>query len=71
MKRTVSCRIQTLLEFFELTQRAEMSPNSANLLLKDLVVESCLEFSLAGRGCGDIHRCLATTKNDKILLRSN
>lgn len=32
------------------------------------VVESGFEFTLAGRGGGDIHGGLTTTKNDEVLL---
>ncbi len=45
-----------------------MSTNTANLLLKDLVVETRLELSLASRGSCDIHGGLTTTEDNEILL---
>lgn len=45
-----------------------MATHASNLLLKDLVVESCLEFTLS-RGCGcDIHGSLTTTENNKVFF---
>ena len=45
-----------------------MATHTANLLLEDLVVETSLELTLAGRGPGDVHSGLTTTKNNKVLL---
>lgn len=45
-----------------------MTTNSANLLLENLVVESGLKLSLSAAGCGDIHSCLTTSENDKVLV---
>jgi hypothetical protein len=50
---------------------SEMSFYSANLVLKDLVVESGLELSLSRRCCGNISSSLTSTKDDKLLLRSH
>ena len=49
-------------------ERTEMTTDTADLVLEDLVVESGLEFTLAG-GCRcDVHGGLATTENDVFLL---
>lgn len=46
----------------------EVASHTADLVLEDLVVESGLELSLAGRGSGDVHGGLTTTEDDKVLL---
>jgi hypothetical protein len=46
-----------------------VATDTANLLLEDLVVETRLELTLAGRGPGDIHGGLTTTEDDVLLLR--
>lgn len=48
-----------------------MTTDSANLVFKDLVVESRLELSLSRRGTGDIHGGLTTSEDDKVLLGCN
>jgi len=47
-------------------QWTEVSPHSANFILKDLVVESRLELALSCTGGGDIHSGLTTAEDDKI-----
>ena len=44
-----------------------MPSDTANLILKNLVIEPRLELSLTCRRGRDIHGCLATTQNHKIL----
>ncbi len=46
----------------------EVTTDTANLVLEDLVVETGLELTLAGRGTGDIHGGLTTTEDDEVLL---
>ncbi len=48
-----------------------MATDSSDFLLKDLVVEPGLEFTLSGAGGCDVHCCLSTTKNDEILVGSD
>lgn len=48
-----------------------MTTDTANLLLKNLVVEPRLELSLPGRSGRDVHGGLSTTQNNKLLLRRN
>lgn len=50
---------------------AEVTANTADLILEDLVVEAGFEFTLAGGGAGDVHGGLATTEDDKVLLRGH
>lgn len=47
-----------------------MAPNTTNLILKDLVVKSSLEFTLSLRGSSDISSFLPTSENDEVLLGS-
>lgn len=49
-------------------QRTEVTTHTTDLLLKDLVVESRLEFTLSRRSGGDIHGGLTTTEDDKVFL---
>lgn len=49
-------------------ERAEVATDTANLLLKDLVVEAGLEFALSRRGGCDIHGGLTTAEDDVLLL---
>jgi len=49
-------------------QGTEVTTDTANLVLEDLVVESSLEFTLASGGRGDVHGGLTTTENDEVLL---
>lgn len=51
-------------------KRAEVAPNTTDLILKDLVVEPSLEFALSLRGSSDISSFLPTSENDKVLLGS-
>lgn len=46
----------------------EMASHTADLVLKDLVVETSLKLTLSGRGSGDIHGGLTTSEDDKVLL---
>lgn len=46
----------------------EMTSDTADLVLEDLVVETGFEFTLSGRSSGDIHGGLTTTKDNKVLL---
>lgn len=48
-----------------------MTTDTADLLLENLVVEPCLEFTLPSRSGCDIHGGLSTTQNDKLLLWRN
>lgn len=48
-----------------------MSLDTADLLFKDLVVETSLELSLAGRGLGNVHGILTTSEDDVVFLRSD
>jgi len=50
---------------------SEVSSHTANFLLENLVVEAGFEFPLARRSCGDVHCCLTTSKNNKVLFRSD
>lgn len=52
-------------------ERPEMAFDAPDLVFEDLVVESCLKFTLTGRSCGDVHGCLATPKDDEVLLWRN
>lgn len=45
-----------------------MALDTANLVLKDLVVEAGFELSLSGVGGGDVHGCLTTAQNYKVFL---
>lgn len=45
-----------------------MTPDTADLVLKDLMVEPSLEFTLASRGGGNVHGGLTTTEDDVVLL---
>ena len=47
-------------------QRAKMSPHSSNLILKDLMIEPRLEFTLSCTGSGDVHSGLSTTEDDEV-----
>lgn len=49
-------------------ERSEVATHTADLLLKDLVVETRLELSLACRGGGDVHGGLSSSEDDKVLL---
>lgn len=44
-----------------------MASDASNLVLKDLVEKSGLEFSLPGRCGGDIASLLSSSKDDEIL----
>jgi hypothetical protein len=46
----------------------EVTSHTADLVLENLVVETGLELTLTGGGSCDIHGCLTTTEDDKILL---
>lgn len=46
-----------------------MTPDTADLILKDLVVESGLEFTLALGSSSDVSGLLTTTEDDEILFR--
>lgn len=48
---------------------SEVPLNTPNLILKDLVVESRLEFPLSCRSGRDVHRRLPASQNHKVLLR--
>lgn len=52
-------------------KRTEVTTNTADFVLEDLVVETSLEFTLASGGSGDFHGGLTTTKDDKVLLGGN
>ena len=45
-----------------------MATHTADLVLKDLVVEPGLELALPGGGGGDVHGGLAAAEYDKVLL---
>lgn len=45
-----------------------MTPNTANLILKDLVIEPSLEFTLSLRGSGDISGFLSAPEDDEVLF---
>lgn len=47
---------------------SEMSTDTSNLLLEDLVPESALEFTLSAAGCCDIHGLLSSSDNNKLLV---
>lgn len=49
-------------------QGTEVTADTPNLVLEDLVVEPRLEFTLARGGRGDVHGGLATAEDDKVLL---
>ena len=49
----------------------EVTAHATNLALEDLVVETGLEFTLAGRGGGDIHGGLTATEDNVVLLASD
>lgn len=51
----------------DVVERTEVTSDTANLLLEDLVVETGFELSLAGRGGGDVHGCLTTAEDDVVL----
>lgn len=51
----------------DVVERTEVTSDTTNLLLENLVVEASFEFSLTSRGSGNIHGCLTTTKNDVVL----
>lgn len=46
----------------------EVASHTADLVLEDLVVEAGFEFTLAGRGSGDVHGCLTTSEDNKVFL---
>ena len=48
-----------------------MAPDTADLVLEDLVVEAGLELALAGAGGGDVHGGLAAAEDDEVLLRGD
>jgi hypothetical protein len=50
-------------------QWAEVSLDTPNLIFKDLMVKSRLEFALSCRRCRDVHGRLPAPKNHKVLLR--
>lgn len=49
-------------------QGTEVAPDTADLVLEYLVVESSLELSLSGGGGSHVHGSLATTEHDEVLL---
>lgn len=49
-------------------QGTEVAPDTADLVLEYLVVESGLKLSLSGGGGSHIHGSLATTEHDEVLL---
>ena len=55
----------------DVVERTEVTTHATNFLLEDLVVETRFEFTLAGRGCRDIHGGLTTTENHKVLDRGD
>lgn len=50
-------------------QRTEVASDTTDLVLKDLVVETSLEFTLTSRCRRDFHRGLTSTEDDIVLLR--
>lgn len=50
----------------DVVEGTEVASDTADLLLEDLVVEAGFEFSLAGRGGGDVHGCLTTADDDVV-----
>lgn len=50
-------------------QRAEMSLDSPDFILKNAVVKSSFEFALSGGRGGDVHGGLATAEDDEGFLR--
>lgn len=46
-----------------------MAPDTADLILEDLVVESGFKFTLALGSSSDVSGLLATTQDDEILFR--
>ena len=54
----------------DVVEGTEVTTYTANLLGKDLVIETRLEFTLAG-GCGcDVHGSLSSTKDNVVFYRS-
>lgn len=51
----------------DIVEGTEMAPDSSNLLHKKLVVEPRFELSLSRAGCGDVHGCLTSSKDHKVL----
>lgn len=47
-----------------------MTPNTTDLILKDLVIEPSLKFTLPLRGGSDISSLLPTSEDDEVFLRS-
>lgn len=47
-----------------------MTPNTTNLVFKNLVIEPSLEFTLSLRGSSDISGLLTTSEDNKVLLGS-
>ena len=52
-------------------QRTKVTTNTANLLLKDLVIKSSFEFTLSRRGSSDVHSGLTTSQDDEVFFWCN
>lgn len=65
--RGISCTSWVDMDVIE---RSEVAPDTTDLVLEDLVVETSLEFTLAGGSCCDIHRSLTTSQDHIVLLGS-
>ena len=55
----------------DVVERTEVTTYTANLLGKDLVVETRFELTLAGRGGCNIHGGLTSAKDNVVFYRSN
>jgi hypothetical protein len=55
----------------DVVEGSEVATDATNLLGEDLVVETGLEFTLAGRGGCDIHGGLATTEDNVVFYGGN
>ena len=59
----------SLWVYGDVVERTKVTTDTANLLHEDLVVETSLKFTLAGRGGGDVHSGLATSEDNKVFHR--
>jgi hypothetical protein len=50
----------------DVVEGTEVTTDTANLLHEDLVVEARFELSLAGRGGGDVHGGLSSSKDNVV-----
>jgi hypothetical protein len=50
----------------DVVQRTEVATYATDFLSEDLVVEARFEFTLAGRGCCDVHGGLSSTEDDVV-----